>query len=139
MSYLIDTDIIIHSLKGNASVQRHISETASVPKAMSVVTYCELLYGAKRSAHPEKNASTIYRLAEIFPIIGISRSIMESFADLKLSLEKQGRKLEDMDLLIASTALTLNLTLVTNNTKHYQRIKGLNLENWLEWTRTDFA
>jgi len=132
MSYLIDTDIVIHSIKGHPTVQTRISERTAIPKAISIITYGELLYGAKRSAQSGKNTAIIYRLAEIFPIVGISRSIIESFADLKLSLERQGQKLDDMDLLIAATALTLNLTLVTNNIKHYQRIKGLNLENWLE-------
>ncbi len=131
MSYLIDTDIIVHSIRGHPSVGAHITENAAVPKAISIITYGELLYGAKRSAHVEKNTATIYRLAEIFPIVGISRSIMESFTDLKLVLEKAGLRLQDMDLLIAATALSLNLTLVTNNTKHYQRIRGLRLENWL--------
>lgn len=131
MAFLIDTDIIINSIMGNASVNRKISEYASIPKALSIVTYGELLYGAKKSSRRERNTSVVYRLAEIFPIMGITRAIMETFTDLKVALDRKGQKIDDFDLLIAATALTLNHTLVTNNTKHYHRIEGLRLENWM--------
>ena len=70
-------------------------------------------------------------MAEIFPIVGITRSTIEAFTDVKMALELKGERVEDFDLLIAATALSLNYTLVTNNTKHYKRIEGLQLENWM--------
>jgi len=132
MSYLIDTDIIIYSIKGNPKVRQRIAEKETIPKAISIITYGELLYGAKKSSQAEKNSAIIYRLAEIFPIIGISRSVIEAFADVKVALERKGEKISDMDLLIASTALSLNYTLVSNNVRHYERIRGLKLENWMD-------
>ena len=132
MAYLIDTDIIIYSIKGNLKVQQRFREKEAIPKAISIITYGELLYGAKKSTQPEKNAAIVYRLAQIFPIVGITRSVIEAFAEIKRSLEIRGERLSDLDLLIASTALSLNYTLVTNNTQHFQRIKGLKLENWIE-------
>lgn len=131
MAYLIDTDIIINSIKGNKTVNQKISEFATIPKAISIVTYGELLYGAKKSTQREKNTSIVYRLAEIFPILGVTRATMEAFTDLKAALDRKGDRIEDFDLLIAATALTLNYILVTNNTKHYKRINGLELENWM--------
>jgi tRNA(fMet)-specific endonuclease VapC len=131
MAYLIDTDIIINSIKGNQGVNQKIAELASIPKAISIITYGELLYRAKKSTQREKNTSVVYRLAEIFPIIGITRATMEAFTDLKAALDRKGERIEDFDLLIAATALNLNYVLVTNNTKHYKRIEGLQLENWL--------
>jgi tRNA(fMet)-specific endonuclease VapC len=131
MAYLIDTDIIINSIKGNRTVNQKISELASIPKAISIVTYGELLYGAKKSTQREKNTSIVYRLAEIFPILGVTRATMEAFTDLKAALDRKGDRVEDLDLLIAATALSLNYILVTNNTKHYRRIEGLQLENWM--------
>jgi len=132
MSYLIDTDIIIYSIKGNPKVRQRIAEKETIPKAISIITYGELLYGAKKSSQAEKNSAIIYRLAEIFPIVGISRSVIEAFADVKVALERKGGKISDMDLLIASTALSLNYTLVSNNVRHYERIRGLKLENWMD-------
>ena len=131
MPYLIDTDIVINSIKGNKKVNQRISEYAAIPKAISIITFGELLYGAKKSIQRDKNTSIIYRLAEIFPIVGITRSTIEAFADVKMALDLKGKKIEDFDLLIAATALSLNYTLVTNNTRHYKRIEGLQLENWM--------
>jgi tRNA(fMet)-specific endonuclease VapC len=131
MPYLIDTDIVINSIKGNTKVNQKISEYATIPKAISIITFGELLYGAKRSIQRDKNTSIVYRLAEIFPIVGITRSTIEAFTDVKMALDVRGERIEDFDLLIAATALSLNYTLVTNNTKHYKRIKGLLLENWM--------
>ena len=131
MPYLIDTDIIINSIKGNKKVNQRISEYAAIPKAISIITFGELLYGAKKSIQRDKNTSIVYRLAEIFPIVGITRSTIEAFTDIKMALDLKGERIEDFDLLIAATALSLNYTLVTNNTKHYKRMEGLNLENWM--------
>ncbi|MEJ2055676.1 MAG: hypothetical protein P8X42_17315 [Calditrichaceae bacterium] len=60
----------------------------------------------------------------------VSRSIMETFGELKAKLQKKGNTLSDMDLIIASTALSMNFTLVTNNVRHFKRIPGLTYENW---------
>jgi tRNA(fMet)-specific endonuclease VapC len=132
MAYLIDADILINSIKGNSRIHQRIAELAVIPKAISIITYGELIYGAKKSKQVEKNSSIIYRIAEIFPIIGISRAIMETFVELKVSLERKGQRLDEFDLIIAATALSLNYTLVTNNSTHFRRIKGIRLENWME-------
>jgi tRNA(fMet)-specific endonuclease VapC len=132
MAYLVDTDILIYLIKGNHVIDRRIMETESIPKAISVITFGELLFGAKKSIQKEKNIAIVYRLSEVFPIIEINRSTIETFTEIKATLEKDGEKIEDFDLLIAATALSMNYTLVTNNTKHYQRIEGLKLENWKE-------
>ncbi len=131
MPYLIDTDILIHSIKGNAIVNQNIARYAAIPKAISIITFGELLYGAKKSQQRDKNTSVVYRIAEIFPVVGITRSTIEAFTEIKLALDKKGEGIEDFDLLIAATALSLNYTLVTNNLKHFKRIGGLRIENWL--------
>ena len=90
----------------------------------------ELLFGVKKSQHHEKNLAIVYRIKELFQIIGIDKAIIETFSELKVNLQKSGSSIDDFDLLIASTALTMNLILVTNNEKHFNRIKGLKIENW---------
>lgn len=132
MAFLIDTDIVIYSIKKNPIVQEHFRKNVSLPKAISVITYGELLYGAEKSQRKEKNLAVVHRIAEIFPIIDVTRSIIESFSELKTSLENNGLSIPDLDLLIAATALSLNYTLVTNNIRHFERIDGLKLENWAE-------
>jgi len=132
MAYLIDTDILIYNIKGNLGVAQHFVERQDIPKSISIITYGELLYGAKKSKQTGRNSAIVYRMAEIFPIIGISRPIIETFADIKLTLEKEGERVPDLDLLIAATALSLNYSLVTNNIRHFSRIVGLKIENWAE-------
>jgi len=130
MAYLIDTDIIIYSLKNDEHVKQKFRENQNIPKAISVITYGELVYGAKKSSHIEKNLAVTYRIAELFPVIDIDRSIMDVFAAIKSNLERKGNIIEDMDILIAATALSHNLILVTNNVKHFEKIKDLRMDNW---------
>jgi tRNA(fMet)-specific endonuclease VapC len=132
MAYLIDTNIIIYSLKDDESVNSKFRETQNIPKSISVITYGELVYGAKKSQHIEKNLAVSYRIAELFPIIDIDRSIMDVFGELKSGLERKGKIIEDMDIMVAATALSYNLILVTNDVSHFQRIEDLRIENWTE-------
>jgi tRNA(fMet)-specific endonuclease VapC len=130
MSYLIDTDILIYSLKGTLKVQKNFTLNKNSPKSISVITYGELIFGAKKSNNREKNLATVYRIGELFPVIELTKGIVETFGEVKASLQKTGKSLEDFDLLIGSTALYLNYTLVTNNVRHFSKIPDLRIENW---------
>jgi len=130
MNYLIDTDIIIYSLKNNHTVNNNFGKNRAHPKSLSVITYGELIYGAHKSRNKEKNLAKVRRVSELFPIIDLSPSIMNTFGEIKVILENTGIIIDDIDLLIASKALVHNLVLVTNNEKHFSRINGLEIENW---------
>lgn len=130
MNYLIDADIISYSLKGKQTVITSFEERLNDPKSISVITYGELVYGARKSQREEKNMARVRRIAEIFPIIGVSPAIIETFGHLKAKLETTESIVADMDLIIASTALIHNLILVTNNEKHFQHVPELQIENW---------
>ncbi len=131
MNYLIDTDILIYSLKGKEIVLENFRAYRDYPKSISVITYGELIYGARKSQYSEKNLASVKRLMEIFPVINISPSIMETFGALKAKMVRNGNIVDDMDLIIGSTALAHNLILVTNNIRHFEKIDGLQIENWL--------
>jgi tRNA(fMet)-specific endonuclease VapC len=130
MAYLIDTDIIIYSLKGKQDVRDWMLETRNIPKFISVITYGELIYGARKSEHTEKNTAAVNRIADLFPVIDINKGIIEIFGEIKAKLERSGYRIDDMDLLIASTSMYMNFALVTNNKKHFHRIDDLILEEW---------
>ena len=132
--YLIDTDTVIYALKGDERVLKHFQETAAAPKALSVVTYGELLYGALKSRRRQENLAKVRRLQEIFPIVEATNAIMETYAAIKAEIETRGKPLDDFDLVIAATAISLGYRLVTNNERHFCRIGELKLENW---TRRD--
>ncbi len=128
--YLIDTDTLIYALKGDQRVLGHFQETAEEPKALSVITYGELLYGAMKSQRRRENLAKVRRLQEIFPIVEATNAIMETYAAVKADVESRGKPLDDFDLVIAATAISLGYRLVTNNERHFGRIKELRLENW---------
>ena len=92
--------------------------------------YGELIYGAIKSSRRTNNLAKVHSLKEIFPIIEITPSVMDTFGELKANLEKQGTTVDDFDLLIASTAISYGYTLVTNNEKHFKRIIDLDIVNW---------
>jgi tRNA(fMet)-specific endonuclease VapC len=128
--YLLDTDIIIYSLKGDAVVVENIKQHAADPKAVSVITYGELVFGAQWSQRVTENLAKVHRIKEIFPLIEITPSIMETFGAIKAELRKMGTPVDDFDLLIGATAITMGYSLVTNNEKHFKKIQGLSITNW---------
>lgn len=113
MALLIDTDTIIYHLKGDGDIEARLRDTKTIPKSISIITYGELVYGARKSKRPQKNLATVYKVADLFPIISLGRSTMDLFGELKRNLEQTGERLDDMDLLIGATALLENLTLIT--------------------------
>lgn len=128
--YLLDTDTVIYFLKGHARVTENLRASRGQPKALSVVTYGELIYGCHKSRHTVANLAKVRRLAESYPVIDITRPVMECFGEVKTFLEKSGTPVDDFDLLIGCTALTANYAVVTNNVKHYRKIPGLKVVNW---------
>ena len=125
MTYLLDTDIVIYSIKGSETVALNIENHQKSPLALSVITYGELLFGAHKSKNRDSNLATVYRLREIFPVIPVDNPVIQTFSDIKARSQKTGQIVADFDLLIAATALTFNMTLVTNNTRDFKKVKGL--------------
>jgi tRNA(fMet)-specific endonuclease VapC len=128
--FLLDTDILIYSLKGNEAVLRHVEHRQHDPMQISIISLMELYYGAHKSERSAANLARVRRIENSFDILQVDRSIAETFGMIKSDLESRGTPLDDFDLVIAATALAFNLTLVTNNEKHFQRVHGLRLENW---------
>ncbi|RJP84153.1 MAG: type II toxin-antitoxin system VapC family toxin [Desulfobacteraceae bacterium] len=128
--YLLDTDIIIYSLKGNQAVVRNLQRHLNDPLHISAVTLMELYYGAYKSSQVESNLAKVKAIESSMDIVPVSQGLVEIFGLLKSNLEKTGTPLDDFDLVLGATALSRNLVLVTNNTKHFQRINGLKMENW---------
>ena len=132
MAYLIDTDIIIFALRGDKTVLAKFEENKHIPISISMITYAELVFGAKRSQNEQKNMIKVNHIREIYPIEELNVGVMEVFADIKAKMYAKAIRIriEDMDLFIAATAIYNDLTLVTNNTKHFETIPLLKLENW---------
>ena len=130
MAYLIDTDTIIFALRGDSNVLANFEENKNLPISISLITYAELVFGAKRSQNEQKHMIKANHIRDIYPIEKLNEGIMEVFADIKAKIFDKGIRIEDMDLLIAATAIYNELTLVTNNTKHFENVPNLKIENW---------
>lgn len=131
MSYLLDTDMCIYWLNGWQSVKDKLLTAGWVQVAISVITQAELYYGAHNSSRVTENLKRADDFVKQLPILPLHESTLKRFGALKAQLRQSGQPLPDFDLLIASAALVENRVLVTNNTRHYQRIPDLQLENWV--------
>jgi predicted nucleic acid-binding protein len=130
--YLLDTDIVIYSLKGHPAVKKNLERNLHAALKISVVTLMELYYGAYKSQKVTSNLGKIKSIEDAVEIIPVGRESAEVFAMLKADLEKAGTPLDDFDLILAACALANDLVLVTNNVKHFERIEGLRLTNWAQ-------
>lgn len=130
MHYLIDTNIIIYRLKNLGNVNANFLKNTDNHMSLSVISYGELVFGAKKSKAVEKNMETVNAIKSIFPLLEITSEIMNIFGEIKAYTQKIGKTIDDMDLLIAATAITNNFTLVTHNMKHFENIPNLKVEDW---------
>jgi tRNA(fMet)-specific endonuclease VapC len=128
--FLLDTDTVIYSLKGQEAVIRNLEDHRHDTLKISAITLMELYYGAYKSEKATGNLARVRRIENAFDVIAVDYSISETFGMVKAALETQGIPLDDFDLVIAACALANNMTLVTNNEKHFGRVDGLKLENW---------
>lgn len=130
MNYLLDTDTCIYWLKGNEDIEEKALKVGLSKISISFVTLSELYYGAYKSRRVEQNLANIGILKSKLSLMDSNASICDIFGKLKAMLEKDGKIIDDADLFVAACALDINATLVTNNEKHFKRIKGLKLQNW---------
>ncbi len=134
--YLLDTNICIHYLKNEFDIPQKIFDAGAENCYISELTVMELLYGAARGdeKNRENNMRNAYLIEnKIFEnrIIPV-RVAFERFAIEKAKLKAIGKLIGEVDTLIASTALVHEMILVTRNVKHFDRIEGLQLENWID-------
>lgn len=132
MIYLLDTDSIIYWIKGDNNLSKKILTAGFDNISSSIITRSELYYGAYKSKKIEKNLESINKLNKKIQFLDFNDKCQKNFGKLKADLEKRGMTLNDFDLMIASTAISYNLILITNNVRHFSRIENLTIENWKE-------
>lgn len=130
--FLLDTDTIIYILKGNPVAEKNLRRYYHEPIKLCVITLMELYYGAYKSQKVTSNLAKIKTLENTLEVLPLGQEIVEIFGKQKSYLEKIGAPLDDFDLILGSCALSHNLILVTNNTKHFKKIEGLKISNWIE-------
>ncbi len=129
--YMLDTDICIYLKKRRPpAVTERFQHLQWGEVVISVVTYGELLTGALKSQQQSAALQNVQRLVKRLPVQSLSIETGEIYADIRSRLELQGNIIGNNDLWIAAHALSLELTLVSNNIREFSRIEGLRLENW---------
>jgi len=131
MLFLLDTNICIYIIKKHpAAVIQKVKQFSPSDLVVSTITVCELEYGASKSGNPEKNRQTLLRFLAPFEIQPFDQQAAFHYGEIRAHVEKLGKPIGAMDLLIAAHARSLSVTLVTNNLREFERVPGLRTENW---------
>jgi len=127
---ILDTDVCIEILRGNVRVLNRRRNTLD-RVATTWITAAELYYGAAKSRHPQSKTEGVRAFLGTLPVFGFDEQSVRHFGRIKASLERAGQGLTDADLFIGSICLARGAILVTGNIRHYHRIEGLLIEDWI--------
>ena len=127
--FLLDTCVCIALLKKSPSIIQRLREVGTSNCRISDITLAELYFGAFKSGK-EKHFNDVSEISKLFEKLPIQYT--RKYGEIRWELEKRGLRIGDMDMFIAATALEEDLILVTGNVKHFERIPGLKIENWMK-------
>lgn len=131
--YMLDTDTSSYIIKKRPeSVRRRLAQVKPEQVCISIISYAELLYGVERSSSQTINRTIVLDFARHLRVQVWDEAAADAYARIRTALEKTGQPIGGMDMQIAAHALSLEAILVTNNTRHFERVSGLALENWVE-------
>lgn len=131
MNYLLDTNICIYYFKGQYKLKEKIEKIGFQNFAISEITLAELIYGAEKSQRKEQNLKVVEDFADKITIIPILTSI-RIYGKEKARLKTKGTIISDLDLFIGATSIVNDMILVTRNTREFECLKDIKLENWID-------
>jgi len=130
--YLLDTDICIYTAKARPpEVAQRLANLAPGSVAMSVVTLGELVFGAERSQAREQAMGNLARLVELIPVLDLPESAGRHYGRIRAALTVAGTPIGNNDLWIAAHAAADALVLVSKNSREFERVPGLEVEDWV--------
>ena len=131
MQLMLDTNICIYIIKQRPpAVLEHFRQYCVGDIGISTVTLSELRYGVCKSQHIEKNTKALDEFIVPLEIWPFDEDAARIYGDIRASLERAGTPIGSMDMLIATHAVSLGVTLVTGNTREFSRVAGLMLTDW---------
>jgi tRNA(fMet)-specific endonuclease VapC len=131
MKAMLDTNICIYLIKQQpAAVLKRFLEYQVGDIGLSTITLSELRYGVAKSKHREKNAKALDEFIIPLEVVPFDEKATLVYGDLRTALEKSGKPIGAMDMLIASHAVSLEVALATNNTREFKRVPGLVSTSW---------
>jgi len=128
--YLLDTNTIsFHIRRSSASLQRRLRRTPAKAVALSVITEMEIRYGLARN--PSLRVAPLVEdfLAGV-TILPLTSEVAGHYARIRAELDREGKPIGPLDLMIASHAVTLGLTLITSDLREFRRVRNLRCEDW---------
>jgi tRNA(fMet)-specific endonuclease VapC len=126
----LDTNVVIAYLTGNLIVAGQLKD--HLPEvAISSLVLAELRFGARASTRSGENLERLNQFLQIVEVADFDDASADAYSRIRLSLRQMGRPTGEMDMLIAAVALAHDAILVTHNTRHFENIEGLVLEDWL--------
>lgn len=132
MKLMLDTNICIYVIKQKPpEVLARFREHAVGDIVISSITVAELQCGVEKSVKPARNQQAINQFLLPLIVLDFDHAAAIVYGRCRATLEMQGRSIGPLDMLIAAHAVSLDLTLVTNNTGEFARVPGLKLENWV--------
>jgi tRNA(fMet)-specific endonuclease VapC len=132
MKFLLDTNICIYIIKQKPSEVLHKFNSYQVGDiGISSITVAELEFGVQKSQFPVKNQQALTQFLLPLQIADFDNAAAIIYGDIRARLEKQGIPIGSLDTLIAAHALSLRVTLITNNVREFSRVPKLKLENWV--------
>lgn len=129
MKFLLDTNAVICMMKGTYGVRERILEAGLCNCYVSEITIAELLVGYFKTNKNEKQLQEVHSVQKLFKVLPISPALAK-YAETRVYLEGEGKRIDDFDMLIGCTALVNDCIVVTHNKKHFERIPQLVLEDW---------
>jgi tRNA(fMet)-specific endonuclease VapC len=127
---LLDTNVVVAHLKGNAAVTTRIADQMD-NVAVPALVVAELDYGAKASARPAENLARLDAFLSCMDIVQFDEAAARQYGTLRAHLKTIGRPTGEIDALIGAVALAHGAVLVTHNTRDFENIEGLAVEDWL--------
>ena len=131
LKYLLDTNIVIYVIKRKPLEVLKVFNKNANRMAISAITLAELIYGAEKSAHVEKNLNVIEDFISHLEVLPYDINATQHYGQIKAFLERVGQPIGINDIHIAAHARSHGLTLVTNNVSEFKRVPNLALENWV--------
>ncbi|UMZ10955.1 tRNA(fMet)-specific endonuclease VapC [Pseudomonas sp. MPFS] len=129
--YMLDTNICIFTIKNKPQQVREAFSRNQGRLCISSITLMELIYGAEKSAVPEKNLGRVESFVARLQVLDYDDNAAIHSGQLQAELAQKGRRIGPYDQLIAGHARSLGLTLVTNNLREFERVPGLRVEDWV--------
>ncbi|MFG0629890.1 tRNA(fMet)-specific endonuclease VapC [Pseudomonas sp. xss_2] len=131
LRYMLDTNICIFTIKNKPQAVRDAFNRHHGQLAISTVTLMELVYGAEKSAAPERNLAVVEGFAARLEVLDYNSHAAAQSGQLRAELAQAGTPIGPYDQMIAGHARACGLILVTNNLREFQRVPGLRVEDWV--------